>query len=225
MQKERDYEKQHHANALLKGPANMVHTAQDVSLAAHVGQPNLNPPDDAVAASEVLKPNAGGASNFSLSTSVSTGDSVNTPSAGADTRPTKQEDASTSQTTVEPGPGGGTILGVQIIQPRDTNATNGANPPAAGTDQTAPPAAAAQPAANPADSTSPATTPTGTTSNTPAAANGQQAGTQPAAQTDQSSTDSSSSGQTATSSQNSSSDDSKDSTSKKKKGARKLIPW
>ena len=225
MQKERDYEKQHHANALLKGPANMLHTAPDVSLAAHVGQPNLNPPDDAVAASEVLKPNSGGASNFSLSGSASSGDSTYTSSTGANTGPTKQEDASTSQTTVESGPGGGTTLGVQIIQPRDTDATNGANPPAAGTDQTAPAAAPSQPAANPADSTSPATTPSGTTSSTPAAANGQQAGTQPAAQTDQSSTDSSSSGQTATSSQSSSSDDSKDSTSKKKKGARKLIPW
>ena len=209
MQKERDYEKQHHANALLKGPANMLHTAPDVSLAAHVGQPNLNPPDDAVAASEVLKPNSGGASNFSLSGSASSGGSTDASSTGISSGPTKQEDASTSQTTVESGPGGGTTLGVQIIQPRDTNATNGANPPAAGTDQTAPAAAPSG----------------GTTSSTPAAANGQQAGTQPAAQADQSSTDSSSSGQTATPSQNSSSDDSKDSTSKKKKGARKLIPW
>ena len=229
MQKERDYERQHHANALLKGPTNMIHTAPDVSLAAHVGPPNLNPPDDAVAASEVLKPNSGGASNFNLTGVTSGGESAATSSTSSSSGPTKQEDASTSQTTVESGPGGGTILGVQIIQPRDANATNGANPPAAGTDQTPPAAAAApaQPAANPADSapSATATAPSGTTSSAPAAANGQPAGTQAAAQTDQSSTDSSSSGQTATSSQSSSSDDSKDSTSKKKKGARKLIPW
>jgi outer membrane protein assembly factor BamD len=225
MQKERDYEKQHHSNALLKGPTNMIHTAPDVSLAAHVGQPNLNPPDDAVAASEVLKPNSGGASNFTLSGSASSGDSVNTSSTGANTGPTKQEDTSTSQTTVESGPGGGTILGVQIIQPRNTNATDAANPPAAGTNQTAPPAAPAQPAANPADSAPSATTPSATTPSTPATANGQPSDAQAPAQTDQSSTDSSSSGQTATSSQTNSSDDSKDSTSKKKKGARKLIPW
>jgi outer membrane protein assembly factor BamD len=224
MQKERDYEKQHHESALMKGPKNMLHGAPDVSLAAHAGQPNLNPPDDAVAASEVLKPNAGGASNFSLSASASSGGSVDTSSTASSSGSTKQEDASTSQTTVESGPGGGTILGVQIIQPRDANATNGANPPAAGTDQIAPAAAPAQPAASPADSAPPATAPSGTTSSAPAADSGQPSGTQAPSQTDQSSTDSSSSGQTATS-QNSSSDDSKDSTSKKKKGARKLIPW
>ncbi len=71
MQKERDYERQHHENALMKGPKNMIHGAPDVSLAAHNGQPNLNPPDDAVAASEVLKPNSGG--GFSLSGSASSG--------------------------------------------------------------------------------------------------------------------------------------------------------
>jgi len=227
MQKERDYEKQHHESALLKGPKNMIHTGPDVSFAAHVGPPNLNPPDDAVAASEVLKPNSGGASNFNL-TGVTAGGSADTSSTSSSTGPTKQEDAATSQTTVESGPGGGTILGVQIIQPRDANA-NGANSPAAGTDQTAPAAApaqpGAQPAANPADSAPSATAPSGTTSSAPAAANGQPAGTQAPAQTDQSSTDSSSSGQTATPSQSTSSDDSKDSTSKKKKGARKLIPW
>jgi outer membrane protein assembly factor BamD len=224
MQKERDYEKQHHESALLKAPKNMIHTGPDVSLAAHVGPPNLNPPDDAVAASEVLKPNAGGASNFSLSSSVTSGGS-DASSTASSTGPTKQEDASTSQATVESGPGGGTILGVQIIQPRDANAPNGSSPPAAGTDQTAPAAAPAQPAANPADSASSGTTSSGTTPGAPTASNSQPAGTQAPAQTDQSSTDSSSSGQTATPSQNSSSDDSKDSTSKKKKGARKLIPW
>ena len=225
MQKERDYEKQHHANALLKGPTNMIHTAPDVSLAAHVGQPNLNPPDDAVAASEVLKPNAGGASNFTLSGTASAGGSADTSSTAISTEPTKQEDASTSQTTVESGPGGGTILGVQIIQPRDANAPNGSsNPPAAGSEQPAPASSSAPSTANPTDSTSSAATTPASASGAPAGANAQPAGTQPA-QTDQSSTDSTSSGQTAASSQNSSSDDSKDSTSKKKKGARKLIPW
>jgi outer membrane protein assembly factor BamD len=224
MQKERDYEKQHHESALLKAPKNMIHTAPDVSLAAHVGPPNLNPPDDAVAASEVLKPNSGGASNFSL-TGVTANGSADASSTSSSTGPTKQEDAATSQTTVESGPGGGTILGVQIIQPRDTNSANGANSPAAGTDQTAPAAAPAQPAPNAADPAPSATTPSGTTPSAPATASGQPAGTQAPAQTDQSSTDSTSSGQPATSSQSSSSDDSKDSTSKKKKGARKLIPW
>jgi outer membrane protein assembly factor BamD len=213
MQKERDYEKQHHESALLKAPKNMLHGAPDVSQAAHNGQPNLNPPDDAVAASEVLKPNAGG---FSLSGSAASGGaaepSTQTSSGGA----TKQNDAATSQSTVETGPGGGTVLGVPITPVRDSNAppedtsTNSAN---ARSEQSAPPTTPAQPTANAADS---------------GASNGQPAGSQAASQTGQAATDSSSSSsgsQTAAPASSSSSDDSKDSTSKKKKGARKLIPW
>jgi outer membrane protein assembly factor BamD len=230
MQKERDYERQHHQNAMLKAPKSMLHGSPDVSLAAHVGQPNLNPPDDVVAASEVLKPNSG--SGFNLSGSASSGGSADTSAAANSGGATKQEDAVT-QGTVESGPGGGTILGVQIIQPRDANAPKAsgdasANPPADGSAQ-APPTASAQPAASPADSggTAPAPAASGTTPTAPTGSNGQPAGVQAATQTNQSSSDASSSttGQTSTAAQSSSSDDSKDSTSKKKKGARKLIPW
>ena len=227
MQKERDYEKQHHESALLKAPKNMLHGAPDVSLAAHHGQPNLNPPDDAVAASDVLKPNSG--AGFSLSvgsgSSGGSGDSSTTTTSG---NTTKHEDAPASQTTVERGPGGGTILGVQI--PTGDTSTNA---PAAGSEQPAPATAPSQPAANPTGSggsASPAEAPAGTPASAPASApadsNGQPAGTQAASQASQSASDSSSSAsQTATSAASSSSDDSKDSTSKKKKGARKLIPW
>ena len=226
MQKERDYEKQHHESALMKAPKNMLHGAPDVSLAAHNGQPNLNPPDDAVAASEVLKPNSGG---FSLSGSASSGSGADAPAVGG---ATKHEDAPASQTTVESGPGGGTTLGVQILT-HDPNIPSGdrsANS-AAGTEQPTPSAAPAQPVANPADpgaAAPPAAAPTGTPSSPSAGSSGQPEGTQAASQTGQAATDSSSSSsgsQTSTPAQSSSSDDSKDSTSKKKKGARKLIPW
>jgi outer membrane protein assembly factor BamD len=229
MQKERDYEKQHHESALLKAPKNMLHGAPDVSLAAHHGQPNLNPPDDAVAASDVLKPNSG--AGFSLSvgsgSSGGSGDSSTTTTSG---NTTKHEDAPASQTTVERGPGGGTILGVQI--PTGDTSTNA---PTAGSEQPAPATAPSQPAANPTGSggsASPAEAPAGTPASAPASApagsNGQPAGTQAASQASQSASDSSnssSSSQTAAPAASSSSDDSKDSTSKKKKGARKLIPW
>jgi outer membrane protein assembly factor BamD len=223
MQKERDYEKQHHESALLKAPKNMLHGAPDVSLAAHVGQPNLNPPDDAVAASEILKPNSG--AGFSLSGSASSGGSQlsSTTTSSGDT--TKHEDAPASQTTVERGPGGGTILGVQI--PTGDTSTNA---PTAGSEQPAPTAPSAQPAANPADSggtAPPAASPSGAPSSAPAGSNDQPASTQAASQAGQSAADSSSSssGTTTAPATSSSSDDSKDSTSKKKKGARKLIPW
>jgi outer membrane protein assembly factor BamD len=224
MQKERDYEKQHHESALLKAPKNMLHGAPDVSLAAHVGQPNLNPPDDAVAASEVLKPNSG--TGFSLSGSASSGGSPLSSATTSSGDATKHEDAPASQTTVERGPGGGTILGVQI--PTGDTSTN---VPTAGSEQPAPASAPTQPAANAAGSggtaAPPAAAPTGATSSAPAGSNDQPASTQAASQAGQSAADSSSSSdsQTAAPAASSSSDDSKDSTSKKKKGARKLIPW
>jgi outer membrane protein assembly factor BamD len=234
MQKERDYEKQHHESALLKGPKNMLHGAPDVSLAAHVGQPNLNPPDDTVAASEVLKPNSG-VSGFTLSGSASGG--TTDSSAASTSGPTKQDDAVTSPGTFESGPASGTTLGVQIIQPSDANAprstdTGGtaANPPAAGaTAQTAPPSGPVQPAASSPDTTGAAggTASTSGTLAAPPSSNSQSAASQAGGQADQSSTDSTNSAtsnQTAAPAQ-SSTDDSKDSSSKKKKGVRKLVPW
>ncbi len=236
MQKERDYERQHHESALMKGPKNMIHGAPDVSLAAHNGQPNLNPPDDAVAASEVLKPNSGG--GFSLSGSASSGGSADVSATASSGGVTKQADTPAPQATVETGPGGGTVLGVPIIPPREASASSGdtsTNPPTAGSERPAPAAAPVQPTANAADSggaASPAAATTGTPSGTPAASpagsNGQPTGTQAASQTGQTGADSSSSSsssQAAAPAASSSSDDSKDSTSKKKKGARKLIPW
>ena len=130
MQKERDYEKQHHANALTEGPRkNMLHSAPDVSLAAHVGQPNLNPPDDAVAASEVLKPNSGGASNFSLSGSASSGGSTDSSSTGisTETRRSRRTHPPLRQRSSRSRRRHYTWR--SDLQPRDTNATNGANPP------------------------------------------------------------------------------------------------
>src|ERR1700751_910775 len=200
MQKERDYEKQHHESALLKAPKNMLHGAPDVSLAAHSGPPNLNPPDDAVAASEILKPNSGAGFNLSVGSgsSVDSSNASTTDSRGA----TKHEDAPVSQATVESGPGGGTTLGVQILT-HDSNIPSGntsANPPAAGSEQPGPAAAPSQPAGNPADSSGsapPAEAPAGTPSSAPASApsgsNGQPAGTQGASQASQSASDSSSS--------------------------------
>jgi outer membrane protein assembly factor BamD len=235
MQKEQEYEKQHHQNAMLKTPKNMLHGAPDVSVAAHVGQPNLNPPDDAVAASEVLKPNAGGA-GFALTGSTAAGgaDSSAGGTGGTSNSPTTQGDAvPANRGVVETGPGSGTTFGVQIIQPNGVNpkASDTVPAPAAGTtEQTNPPSSAPQPAANPSDAPATSSSASGSNSGTAAAptgSNAQPAGAQPAAQSDQpSSSDSSSSatnGQAPASS--SSTDDTKDSSSKKKKGVRKLVPW
>jgi len=236
MQKEREYAKEHHSNSMIRTPMSALKTAPDVSSAAHIGPPNLNPPDDAVAASEVLKPNAAGASGFTISGS---GVSGTDPSAtNAPTAPTTQEDADTSGPAgVVSGAGGaaGRTLGVQIIDPSEVRqpaaadpGTAAANPPRAAAPDPVqapanPPDAAASTGGSSSNSTTPA--PAAATSNQPAASS---TGSQAIGQTDQSSSDTSSSSTTqaaAPAQSTTSTDDSKDSSSKKKKGVRKLIPW
>jgi outer membrane protein assembly factor BamD len=232
MQKEQQYEKEHHQSAILKTPKGMLRGAPDVSVAAHVGQPNLNPPDDAVAASEVLKPNAAGVGFISGSTAGGSGDSSTGGTGQSSNAPSTQEDATpVDRGVVESGPGSGTTFGVQIIQPNGVNApkasdtapANATNPPAAGaTEQPNPPSSSPQPSANPSDG--PAAS---SSTSAPTGSNAQPTAAQPAAQSDQSSSSDSSS--SAANSQapasSSSADDSKDSSSKKKKGIKKLVPW
>lgn len=240
MQKERDYERQHHTNAALRAPMGMLHGNPDVSVAAHVGQPNLTPPDDAVAASEVLKPNAAG-SGFTLSGTETHGSDSSAPAES--NAPTTQEDADTSSASGTGGASGRTI-GVQIIDPstaRPAGTTDpgaaAATPPAAGTPtQTNPPTGPVQPAANPRDTTGAAESSGASAasnsgsgaassgSSTPSAQTGTDArpATTGQAAADGTSSSTSSSSQPAA---QTSTDDSKDSTSKKKKGVRKLIPW
>ncbi|MGA8223656.1 MAG: outer membrane protein assembly factor BamD [Candidatus Acidiferrales bacterium] len=227
MQKEQAYAKEHHSTftSLMSGPKGMLHGAPDVSTAAHSGQPNLNPPTDAVSATEVLKPSyqKPGGNN-----QVSSGSG----SAPGGNGPTSQIDAQTS------GPSGGTSTGgmqagVQIITPLE----NGQPAPAASAPATsapasstvapaasAPTAAPAPAAAEPANTAAPSGNSVAASPSTPAAA-------QPASQSSQGGDSSSSQaaqGATpaAASQKSSDSDDDKnESTSKKKKGLRKLVPW
>jgi outer membrane protein assembly factor BamD len=62
LQKEQLYAREHPEHALLKLPMRLVKSSPDVSAAAHSGEPNLNPPDDAISATEILKPGAAGPS-------------------------------------------------------------------------------------------------------------------------------------------------------------------
>jgi outer membrane protein assembly factor BamD len=233
MQKEREYDEQHHTNALLRTPMGMLKGAPDVSVAAHVGAPNLNPPDDAVAASEVLKPNSGGASGFTLSGST-TGGGTASGAAPSSNAPITQQDADTSGSAgVESGTGGaaGRTIGVQIIEPPSPGQPASSNP-AAAPGQPAAPSSSAQPATNQADvtgSTPAATAPASEPGALSPASTGQTSSTTSSrapSQTDQSTTDSTSTSNSQGGTQGSSStDESKDSSSKKKKGIRKLVPW
>ncbi|HKV04552.1 MAG TPA: outer membrane protein assembly factor BamD [Candidatus Acidoferrales bacterium] len=88
MQKQREYERHHHENAVLKLPLGMIKSTPDVYSAARSGQPNLNPPDDTVSATEVLNQGAAGPS-FTVATAGAAG--------GGDAGGTNTE-------SVDPGP-------------------------------------------------------------------------------------------------------------------------
>jgi outer membrane protein assembly factor BamD len=74
MQKQQEYEKQHHQNVVVRLPLDMIKSNPDVLMAAQSGQPNLNPPDDLVSATEVLNQGAAGPS-FNLGATVVRGGS------------------------------------------------------------------------------------------------------------------------------------------------------
>jgi hypothetical protein len=221
MQKQQMYEKQHHQNVALKLPMNMIKGSPDVSTAAHSGTPQMNPPNDVVSATDILRPGAqgpsftvaGGAAGASGNSSGD-GSEVVTP-VDATTAPVGSNDAQTG-------------VGVQIITPGEespapqanaaspgTNAQPAANGSAPAVDPTAPAtgtaaptatAAAATSSAGDSSSSSGADGANATPANANAAVNGSpQQAEQPA--------------------QAAPNDSSQESTSKKKKGLKKLVPW
>ena len=83
MQQEQLYAKNHRQSMLVKLPTSFVKSGPDFSTAAHSGDPNLNPPDDAVSATDVLKQGASGPS-FNVATRPAAGAEVNAASQGSD---------------------------------------------------------------------------------------------------------------------------------------------
>jgi outer membrane protein assembly factor BamD len=199
MQKEQSYVKEHHTSyaALLKGPMGMLKGAPDVSTAAHAGQPNLKPPDDTFAATEILKPNSGGPS-MNLGVTVQGGGAAGGAlSTQADTTAPSASSGSSTQTPQ---------VGAQIITPP-------ADQPAA----TAPRAATAPAQPAPGSAVPPA--------DAPAAAPAQPATGQTSDGTSQDQPQAAPSGQPSSTSGPRTTDAKDESSSKKKKGVRKLIPW
>jgi outer membrane protein assembly factor BamD len=82
MRKEQIYQKEHHQLAMVRLPRAMMRSAPDISAAARSGQPNLSAPDDAISATEILKPGASGPS-FNLAMRPATDPSGGAPEQGA----------------------------------------------------------------------------------------------------------------------------------------------
>ncbi|HTS10519.1 MAG TPA: outer membrane protein assembly factor BamD [Candidatus Limnocylindrales bacterium] len=241
MQKQQKFEKEHHQMAVLRFPLGMLKSGPTFQSAAGSGTPNLQPPDDAISARDVLKQGAEG------------------PDFTGQRKPADNEDQGPSDagTPVEAAPGtpvsspSGTGVGVQIITPPADNATPpGTNPATpAGDNVTAPGANTATPPSvtggdapmNPATPSSvPAANPptaTGTAPAQPPAENAAPAAVQggtpdpaatPAAQTGQSTSQTppqAANSKDQTPDKADKADSKTESTSKKKKGLKKLIPW
>src|SRR5271156_4071717 len=131
MKNDQLYTKQHHQSLAIKMPMEMLKSNPDVSTAARSGTPQLNPPNDAVSATDVLRPGAAGPS-FTVTGAGSGADPGAT--SGGDAAPVDAVPQSSPASTDAPG----ASTGFQIISaPSDPNASAAPNsttaPPAEGT--------------------------------------------------------------------------------------------
>jgi hypothetical protein len=111
MKKEQLYEKQHAQRAFVRLPMEMVKSMPDVATASHSGQPNLNPPDDAISATDVLKPGASGPS-FTLAMRPASNSGAGNEAADTGT-PAEAVPVSPESSSSSPA---GNNLGVEIIE-------------------------------------------------------------------------------------------------------------
>jgi outer membrane protein assembly factor BamD len=229
------FEKAHGENAAMRNAMNMVKSNPDTTYAAHYGTPQLNPPDDAVSATDVLKSNAQGP-QFTV-------DGASRKAAGA-------ADDSSGSGTVEEVTGTGhaedtttpqTGVGAEIITPVDDRAqpTSDRSQPAAVPATTATPQAqtstmdnnAAAAGAGSASSAVGNTAPPATVGVAPATSSAESTSAAPTSNSaiDGASTTTPATGAAATDgtpAKPASSDDAQgESTSKKKKGVKKILPW
>jgi outer membrane protein assembly factor BamD len=240
MQKQQLYEKQHHQSALVKLPMGMLKGNPDTSTAARGGTPQMAPPNDAVSATDVLRPGAAGPS-FTLTGSAA---GANTQTSGSGSEVVTPEDATTAPAGSDAAQTG---VGAEIITPLDDKGQPTSEQPAATAPAANPPAPAVAPppatngtvdaglngsgTANPsADSATPAagvSNSTNSSSSSAPAVSGSTAATgdstTPTAATGQSSAQPAA--QASTPAKPTPVDTSSESTSKKKKGIKKLIPW
>ncbi len=127
MKNDQVWAEQHHQSILIKAPLAMLKGSPDVSTAAHQGPPQMSPPNDAISATDVLKPGAKGPS-FTIA-----GTNGETP--GTDPAAEAAPVDATTQPAGAPD-SSGTTAGFQIItSPNDSNA---AAAPSATTPEAAP---------------------------------------------------------------------------------------
>ncbi|MGA7920210.1 MAG: outer membrane protein assembly factor BamD [Candidatus Acidiferrales bacterium] len=243
MQKQQMYEKEHHQSVVMKLPLGMIKGSPDVSTAAHTGTPQMNPPNDVVSATDILRPGAAGPS-FTVAGGT-TGRGTSDNSSGNGNEIVTPEDATTAPVGSNNDQTG---VGVQIIstgeeaapktdapppepavpEPGTTvqpapKATGPADAPAAANGSPSAPEAMSAGAAAAGSSSSStaagATDPAGGATNSSKAPPGQPVAVAPGSSSTTAAQSSSGSAKAPAV------DSSQESTSKKKKGLKKLIPW
>ncbi len=225
MQKQQSYEKEHHPNPVLAAPVGMFRSNPDVHLAAQVGQPNLNPPDDTVSATEVLNQGAAGP-KFNIAAGVA--------SSGPSSEASETESVDSSSSDA-PAPTSATPTATNV--PVMTTGAQIIDSPTAASNQGAAPAAPLVPSTMtslptaPSSGEAPAVVTTQNSAAPPASAGSNSTttaappdGTSHAVSTAANSSSNSSSAQSSAQTTNGKDDSKNESSSKKKKGLHKLIP-
>jgi outer membrane protein assembly factor BamD len=228
------YEKTHHQNPITSKGMGMIKGNPDVTVAARYGTPQMNPPDDAVSATDVLRPGAQGP------TFTVTG-SGRTQATADDNAPVSVEEAAGSGHAVDPNADAQTGVGAEIITPLDDKAQPTSDAPRepqaevpapaetpAATTTTLDNNAAAAGSGNAASAAGSAPTPAAEPSTNASAesSSGAEAGTPAgASSSSQAPASSAASPDASAAKASSSADSSGESTSKKKKGVKKILPW
>jgi outer membrane protein assembly factor BamD len=217
LQEQQLYAKQHHQLAVVRRPIEVIKNGPDFSAAARSGTPNLNPPDDVVSATEVLKAGSNGTS-FTVvpagSGASGEGKAGTADTESVETEPPPSAAAPSAGASVEilGAPNGGNSVTATPAEPAAASPAP-SNPPG----EPVVPVTTASPAA-------PAATPDASATSaapaTPASTAAQTGASTPQGSQDAAATKTTPSAQASADKSNPATE----STSKKKKGLHKLIP-
>lgn len=219
MEQDQRYEKKNRELFVMRWPKEILFSHPDMLDAARVGQPNLNPPDDAISATDVLKRNAPGPV-FTVAAAPAT--AINSNDASGDAVPIAAE----PQSQVEDAPTTG--VGAQIVSTGGTDSAGDSSAPAAAAPVATPATAPAGPSvlSGVGSDTSTGAVSASTAPATAAASSDPAPTTGAPATTAAASPSSANATSPAIARPKASKNDPKtESTSKKKHGLHKVVPW
>lgn len=137
MRREQLYEKEHHPNRLTKLPLAVIKSNPDVAVAAHSGQPDLNPPDDLISATDVLTRDAAGPTFSVVSATVAASSESDGGGGGGSNSVETETVTSSGDAAADPQPPTGAAATPPSAtssatssdsQPADSSSTNAAAP-------------------------------------------------------------------------------------------------